>query len=101
LEKLLLANDKEPPLSLRATLALRSAKRGDLIDAGGDVRAVYLEGRITRFAALPAAAALLLPLGQLPDSYLESDQLEQMILRFDLQPAWVHARYFTLDLAPK
>jgi hypothetical protein len=98
LEGQLFATEKQPPLSLAATRAIRSARRGDLAQAGGNVTGVFLEGRITRFAALPEAAAILVALGSLPPEYRERDQLEQVVLRFDLQPKWVRCRHLFVEL---
>ena len=96
LQAALFVTDKAPPLSLAATQAIRSAQRGDLVQAGGTISGIYLEGHITRFATLPEAAALLLPLGTSPDSYGEFDPLEQVVLRFDLTPTWLQHKYFVV-----
>ncbi len=98
LEIALFSSEKSPPLSLAATRALRSARRGDLVQVGGTIGGVYLEGHLTRFATLPEAAALLLPLGTSPDSYGQQDQLEQVVLRFDLQPTWLRHQYFVVEV---
>jgi len=88
----------QPPLTLTATGAIRSLERGDLYKAGGTVKGVYLEGHIPRFATLPAAAALLTPLGTLPASHTQEDQLAQAVLRFDMVPQWIAGEYFFVEL---
>lgn len=90
---------EKPPLTLVATQALRSLARGDLPEMGGEVKAVYVEGHISRFATLPAAAALLLPLGTLPQSYTQEEPLAQVVLRFDLKPQWIANDYFFVELS--
>lgn len=99
LETQLFVTSDQPPLSLSATRAIRSARRGDLVCVGGAVSGVFLEGHITRFATLPDAAALLTSLGKLPPDYRETDQLEQVVLRLDLAPKWVRQRYFFVELS--
>jgi hypothetical protein len=91
----------QPPLWLEATLALRALERGDWAQIGGDVKGVYLEGHIPRFATLPTAAALLTPLGKLPASHTKEDQLAQMVLRVDVTPQWILQEYFFVELAPQ
>lgn len=98
LEDALHVNEQQGPLSLAATRAVRGAKRGDLVAAGGAVGGLFVEGHITRFATLPEAAALLLPLGQLPADYREYEQLEQVILRLDLKPRWAQQRYLFVEV---
>lgn len=90
-------SDTQPALCLRAAQAARSAERGDVVAAGGMVSGVFLEGQVTRFATLPESAALLLPLGTLPPDHSQLNQLEQMVLRLDVAPAWVQHRYFLVE----
>jgi hypothetical protein len=98
LEAQLMVADQQPPLSLQATRAVRSARRGDLVQTGGKIVGVFLEAQVTRFATLPDAAAMLLPLGKLPEDHTSTDQLAQVIVRIDLQLAWVHHRYLFVKL---
>jgi hypothetical protein len=98
LETQLMVTPVQPPLSLLATRAVRGARRGDLVQCGGAVSGIFLEGHVTRFATLPDAAATLVALGQLPADYVERDQLEQVALRLDVQPSWVQQRYLFFKL---
>ena len=95
----LLVSEQAPPLTLASTVALDSAERGDLVAVGGDVVGNHLESVITRFAALPAAAHVLLPLGVLPSEDMTLMGLNQMLMRFDVQPRWVQHDHFFVELA--
>ncbi|WP_417730705.1 hypothetical protein [Rosistilla oblonga] len=97
----LLVSDTQPPLSLRAAMALESAKQIDMRAIGGTIKNLYLESVIVRFASLPTAAAVLFPLSGLPSDG-ESQQrplgMDQMMMRFDVMPSWVWHDYFVADL---
>ncbi|HTN74783.1 MAG TPA: hypothetical protein VL096_06030, partial [Pirellulaceae bacterium] len=97
LQAALFATETAPPLTLVATQALRGAQRGDVVQAGGTISGVYVEGHIARFAALKDAAALIVPLGSLPPTHPDYDQVDQVVLRFDLQPTWLQQRYFVVE----
>lgn len=99
LENQLMVSATQQPLSLAATRAVRGARRGDLVSAGGLVGSVFVEGHVTRFATLPDAAALLLTLGALPGDYRDADQLEQVVLRLDVAPQWAQQRYLFVEVA--
>lgn len=94
----LLVTDSAPPLSLATATSLYSADRGDLAAVGGDLVGHHLEAVITRFASLPNAAHILVPLGVLPREDLDQDLLPQMLMRFDLQPTWVQHDHFFAEL---
>ena len=85
-------------LTLAAATSVRSAERGDLAAVGGEIAGHHLEGLITRFAALPDAASILVPLGVLPTEDLKQPLLTQMLMRFDLKPAWVQHEHFYFEL---
>ncbi|QDS89234.1 hypothetical protein EC9_34310 [Rosistilla ulvae] len=97
----LLVAESQPPLTLRAAMALDSAAEVDLVAIGGTIKGFYLESVIARFASLPTAAAVLFPLPALPSDGENQEQmigLNQMMMRFDVLPAWVQHDYFVADL---
>ncbi|QDV69346.1 hypothetical protein Poly24_30610 [Rosistilla carotiformis] len=97
----LLVTESQPPLTLRAAMALDSASQVDLVAIGGTIKGLYLESVIARFASLPSAAAVLFPLPAMPsegESQEEMVGLNQMMMRFDVMPAWVQHDYFVADL---
>ena len=94
----LMVSDDAPPLTLASAMAVDSAVRGDLAAAGGEITGTHLEALITRFATLPTAASVLVPLGNLPtenQDYL----LHQALMRFDLQPSWAQHEHFFVELS--
>lgn len=96
LKKDLLVTESLPALNLEATQAILSAERGDWQTVGGVVAGTHLEGVVTRFGSLPAAAAILTPLGTLPTDNMGNGGLAQMLIRFDVTPQWVaHQHFFT------
>lgn len=103
----LLVDDQHPPLSLDAARALAAAQLGDVERVGGTVNDLAVEALVTRQATLPAAAWMLVPLGTLPAAHYPGRQvgnggidpaLEQMQVRFSLQPAWAHTGYAVVEL---
>ena len=97
LEQGLLAGPKAPPLSFEAALALASARRGDLLAAGGKIKNMYLESPLTRFIGLPPGGQAIIPLGVLPKEALGNmTNLRSAAMRFDIQPAWLHQTHFFL-----
>ncbi|MEO8496319.1 MAG: hypothetical protein ABI614_14715, partial [Planctomycetota bacterium] len=94
----LMIGDQLPPLTLAAAISVHSAERGDLEAVGGEIIGHHLEGLITRFAALPAGASVVVPLGVLPVEDLKHHLLPQMLMRFDVKPAWVQHDHFYAEL---
>lgn len=88
-----------PPLTLAATAAVQSADIGDFAAVGGTIKGLYLDGLVSRFAALPDNYSLLLPLGPMPRELPAAQLLNHLMIRSDLQPMWVHHRYFFVDLS--
>lgn len=95
----LLIDEQSPALTLSAAISAHSAERGDLAAVGGELVGHHLEGLITRFASLPTAASVLVPLGVLPTEDIKQPLLPQMLMRFDLKPVWVQHEHFYMDLA--
>lgn len=95
----LLIGEQSPALTLAAATSAHSAERGDLAAVGGELVGHHLEGLITRFAALSTAASVLVPLGVLPTEDIKQPLLPQMLMRFDIKPAWVQHEHFYVDLA--
>ena len=94
----LMIGGQSPALTLAAATSVHSAERGDLAAVGGEIGGHHLEGLITRFAALPQAASVLVPLGVLPTEELKQPLLSQMLMRFDVKPVWVQHEHFFFDL---
>lgn len=94
----LMIADQSPALTLATATSIHSAERGDLAAVGGEIVGHQLEGVITRFASLPTVASILVPLGVLPVEDIKQPLLPQMLMRFDLQPAWVQHQHFYVDL---
>ncbi|MEZ6112633.1 MAG: hypothetical protein R3C99_16710 [Pirellulaceae bacterium] len=92
--------ESQPPLTLAAAAAIHSAERGDFDAVGGEIVGAHLEGVITRFASLPTAAAWMLPLDRLPDEWPQQPSLNQVLMRFDVQPTWVQHRCFFQRIGP-
>lgn len=92
--------DQLPALTLTSAVAVNSAERGDYVSVGGQIAGTHLEAMITRFAKLPTAASILVPLGELATEGKIASMLPQVLLRFDLQPEWVQHRHFFVQLAP-
>ena len=65
---------------------------------GGEIGGHHLEGVITRFAALPPAASVLVPLGVLPTEDLKQPLLSQVLMRFDVKPFWGQHEHFFFEL---
>lgn len=97
----LLVSNQAPPLTLMAMQAVLTAERGDMAAIGGEITGVYLEGVITRFAALPNSAAILTTLGQLPTDWSSGVGMSHVLMRFDIGPQWALHDYFFLRLAPR
>ncbi len=95
----LLVGEQMPALTLATANSVFSAERGDLAAVGGDIVGHQLEAVITRFATLPPAASILVPLGVLPTEDIKQPLLPQMLMRFDVQPAWAQHEHFFADLA--
>lgn len=60
------------------------------------IRNVHLEGAATRFIGLPDAAHLLCPLGDIPAIGKPSEVKTRTLWRLDVEPVWLHNRYFTV-----
>jgi hypothetical protein len=92
LEADLLVRSGARPLTYEAARALASAGRGSYLAAGGKVTTIALEALDTRFATLPTAGVVLLPLDRLPEE--RETGLDQMLLRVDVAADWVRHEYF-------
>ena len=86
-----------PPLTLDAAVALARARRGDLAAAGGEIIGIYLEPLVTRFATLSEAGRTLIPLGRLANEPGTAVALRQVIVQFEIKPAWVQHECFFLE----
>ncbi|MBB3204283.1 hypothetical protein FHS27_000047 [Rhodopirellula rubra] len=88
-------SDAYAPLSLDAAGAISAAEMQEFESVGGVIRNVTLESLLVRFAALPEAASVIQPLGELPE--LGNDRVPPMkaaCWRLDVQPMWAQNRYF-------
>ncbi|MDA8745184.1 hypothetical protein N9N28_11170 [Rubripirellula amarantea] len=89
-----LVSEAHPALSYDASNAVSSAQLHDYKALGGQVKAIYMEGMVTRFITLTNAAHLLTPLGKIPDFGDKSSRSRALCWRFDVQPVWVQNEYF-------
>ncbi len=95
----LLISELGPPLTLDAAVAVTSAQQGDYVLVGGEVKSIYLEGLIPRFAKLPEAAAPIIALGTMPSEPPAERLLSHVLVRLSITPSWVNHRYFFVELS--
>jgi hypothetical protein len=82
-------------------VAIASAERGDFVAVGGTVKGLHVEGLIPRLATLRPEDLPLVPLGPLPAEAAPPHQLlSQVLVRFDVLPAWVRHKYFFTSIPP-
>jgi hypothetical protein len=95
LRSALMITDQAPAMSLAAASAVAGAERGNFEAVGGQIAGLYLETLVARFASLPAPAAAIAPLGDLPEGIdPKKPALSQAAMRFELSPKWVNAGCF-------
>jgi len=100
----LIVDTDHPPLTLRATAAIRSLERGEFDVVGGEIVGVEMSSFATRFITMPAVGAALVARDMLPGS---ADQrglprghgLDSVLVQFSIQPRWVAHRYFVSPVA--
>lgn len=97
LEADLFVDDRSPPLTLEAAMALASAKQYRLAAAGGSVSKLTVEALVTRFATLSQSGSRLVPLGRLPDETLGDQPLRQILFQLELEPAWMQHACFLVE----
>ncbi len=97
LEADLLVDDRSPPLSLEAAMALVSARQHRLAAAGGKISKFAVEAVVSRFARLPLSGARLVPLGRLPAESLGSEPLRQIVFQMELEPVWMQHACFAVE----
>ena len=98
LKRDLMVSDNTPPLSLQAMIAVKTAERGDFRAVGGAINGMYLESLMTRFAALPQAAGVIIPLGVIPREPIGSNAISHLLMRYDIAPHWLQHDYFFLEI---
>ncbi|TWU58284.1 hypothetical protein [Rubripirellula reticaptiva] len=86
----------QPPLTIEAADAISRSVLGDYEGFVAEVKGVTMESPITRFITLPDLAYLLVPLGELPDLENQSQAMQEICWRLDLQPLWADAKNFTV-----
>jgi hypothetical protein len=96
LEKLLLVDPSNPPLSLRATSALNSAHSGAYLAVGCTLQDFVIESAVSRFATFPVPAGPLVPLGSVHPQGIQGEQ-SFLLIRFVAKPEWYHHRYFLVS----
>jgi len=97
LKRDLMVTDNTPPLSLQAMIAVKTAERGDFRAVGGAINGMYLESLMTRFAALPQAAGVIIPLGEIPREPIGSNAISHLLMRYEIAPHWLQHDYFFLE----
>ncbi|WP_404306024.1 hypothetical protein [Neorhodopirellula lusitana] len=92
----LLVSDSHPPLSLDSASAVSAAVAHDYKAIGGEVVGVTLEPRVVRFATLPTAGYVLVPLGAMPDmrDQQRHDSLDAVCWRLDVKSTWLYHSHF-------
>ncbi len=91
----LFATTENPPLTVAASTAIKSAMNREYESLGGTVLAFKPEGMSTRFAKLaPVMSGFLTP-GQ-PTG--EPAKRNDLILRVDIEPRWLQHKYFFVKL---
>jgi hypothetical protein len=109
LESDLLLNPQRPvPLTLEAQLAIASARRGDIQEAGGRIDAMLIESVITRQTSLTPRDWGMIRIGDLiveeskdsrnSDQDPRLERLKQVQARFAIKPLWLRHEYFYVDL---
>lgn len=99
LQQDLMITAQQPALSLAAAEAIDSALNGNYVAAGGDVKGFHIEGLIPRFAALRPETLPMVSLGPLSAEIGETAMISHVMIRLEVEPAWVHHKYFFLTLA--
>ena len=93
LEKELLVDASNPPLTLRATAAIQSARDGSYVSVGCTLQDFVIESPVSRFATFPVPASPLIPLGTVHPQGTQGE-LSFLLIRFVAKPDWFHHRYF-------
>ncbi len=93
LQKDLLVEANQAPLSLAAAAALLSAEVGASEQAAGKLTSFTLEGYVTRMTNIPEGQSCLVPLGSLgPEP--RGDAKRYLMLQCQLEPTWIQHRYY-------
>lgn len=93
LEQSLLVDASNPPLTLRATSAIQSARDGSYVSVGCTLQDFVIESPVSRFATFPIPASPLVPLGAVHPQGAQGE-LTFLLIRFTATPDWFHHRYF-------
>ncbi|MCO8124382.1 hypothetical protein NHH03_21765 [Stieleria sp. TO1_6] len=91
----LLIDESHEPLSWSAADAKSAAEMQDFRAVGGRIVQLTLESAMTRFATLPDAAHVMIPLDRVPEIEDQGKPLEKAIWRIQAKPDWVaHSLFF-------
>ena len=93
LERELLVDASNPPLTLRATAAIQSARDGSYVSVGCTLQDFVIESPVSRFATFPVPASPLIPLSTVHPQGAQGE-LSFLLIRFVAKPDWFHHRYF-------
>jgi hypothetical protein len=93
LEQFLLVDASNPPLTLRATSAIQSARDGSYVSVGCTLQDFVIESPVSRFATFPIPASPLVPLGAIHPQGAQGE-LTFLLIRFTATPDWFQHRYF-------
>ncbi len=98
----LLVDENHPPLTLTAYHAIDAATTGNYAAVGGTVISAQLESAITRFATMTDSIAIIVPRGTTPVGTDERiSMMNQMVVRLDVDPAWVRHDLGVVRIAGK
>ncbi len=87
------------PLTLEAAQALETARQGDLVAASGSVRSVEVQPVVQFLARFDFVQSMAVPLGPLQPDPRMVRPLNQVMIHLEIDPAWVHHKYFYLEIA--
>ncbi len=90
IQSMLLVDSSHPELSIEAKHAIHSASVGQFEAVGGVVKAAQIEPVVSRFVTMTEATAVILPRGTELARDDRQSMLNQVAIRVDLQPLWVH-----------
>lgn len=93
LEQAMVVDASNPPLTLRATSAIQSARDGAYVSVGCTLQDFVIESPVSRFATFPIPASPLVPLGGVHPQGTQGE-LNFLLIRFATTPDWFHHRYF-------
>lgn len=101
LQTALLVQESSPPLTLAASVAIESARRGDLMSIGGTISNIVIEGKSSKLANISDSDWGYVRLAKIPDSVTASSatgtNIKNVVVRVEIEPTWARHQYFFLS----